>query len=97
MGKVTGPRVPIDEFIARDGEGRDVPISSLPLKVAKAAKYSDSPEEAEYLVPIDWIKTVPVRHAAKELGFFGNQNTVARPVTPSWSFTIGRLKERWGV
>lgn len=97
VGKVTGPRVPIDDFLVTNSNGESVPIASLPLKVANATKYADSPDEAEYLVPVEWIKTVPAKQAAKELGFFGNQNTVARPVTPSWSFTVGRLKERWQI
>jgi hypothetical protein len=97
VGKVTGPRVAIDDFLADDGNGNSVPIMTLPLKVAKATKYADSPEEAEYMVPVEWIKTVAANQAAKEAGFFGNQNTVARPQAPSWSFTVGRLKERWGI
>ncbi len=97
VGKVTGPRVAIDDFLVVNASGESVPIGSLPLKIANATKSIDSPEEAEYLVPVEWIKKVPVNQAAKESGFFGNQNTVARPVATSWAFTVGRLKERWGI
>ena len=29
--------------------------------------------------------------AVKEKGFFGNQNTVARPTTAAWGYTVDRL------
>jgi len=35
--------------------------------------------------------------AVKEKGFFGNQNTVARPTTTAWGYTVDRLKQRWGI
>ena len=57
----------------------------------------DNEENAEYLVRVDWIKTVPIDQAIKEKGFFGNQNTVCKPTTRSWSHTIERLKKRFEV
>jgi hypothetical protein len=30
-------------------------------------------------------------------GFFGNQNTVARPKSSKWRHTVERLKQRFGV
>ena len=60
----------------------------------KAAK---DPEKAEYLVRVKWIKTLPVAKAIKEKGFFGNQNTVARPRSAKWNYTVERLKKTFGV
>lgn len=57
----------------------------------------DDPERAEYIVPVEWIKTVSQVNAVKEAGFFGNQNTVCRPQAEKWVFTVGRLKTIWGV
>ena len=57
----------------------------------------DNPEKAEYVVPIDWVKTVTEDKAVKELGFFGNQNTVCRPTTEKWNFTVERLKKAWNI
>lgn len=37
---------------------------------------ADDLEKAEYVVKVNWIKTVASNAAIKELGFFGNQNTV---------------------
>lgn len=55
-------------------------MQELPLK----GEYycgEDNLEKAEYIVKVNWIKTVPEDKAVKELGFFGNQNTVCRPTS----------------
>ena len=57
----------------------------------------DDPENAEYVVKVQWIKTVHTSEAVKELGFFGNQNSVCRPLTEKWIFTIDRLKKCWKI
>jgi hypothetical protein len=59
--------------------------------------FVNDPERAEYIVPIEWQKTVPIEEAVSELGMFGNQNTVCKPTTPKWRTTVERLKERWKV
>lgn len=56
---------------------------------------TDKPEEElEYYVRVDWIKTLPLDQAIKEKGFFGNQNSVAKPKARKWVHTIERLKKR---
>ena len=57
----------------------------------------DDPELAEYVVKIKWVKTVDSKHAVKEAGFFGNQNTVCRPTAEKWNYTIERLKTLWEI
>lgn len=57
----------------------------------------DDAERAEYIVGIDWKYTVSETEAAKEVGFFGNQNTACRPANSKWSFTIERLKQLWNI
>ena len=57
----------------------------------------DDPERAEYIVPVKWIKTVSYSKAIKETGFFGNQNTVCKPTSEKWNFTVNRLKELWSI
>jgi hypothetical protein len=49
----------------------------------------------EYFVPIRWLQTVPLEKAVQEVGLFGNQNTVCKPTTPKWRFTVERLKEKF--
>jgi hypothetical protein len=97
VGEVTEGRVPVEEFLVTNDSGKQVPITDLPLKIATATKSTESSERAEYLVRVKWIKTLPVTQAVRERGFFGNQNTVARPKAPKWGHTIERLKVRFGV
>jgi hypothetical protein len=97
VGVVEEPRVPIDDFMVADGNGGKVPITNLPLQIAKAIKYSENPELAEYLVRMRWLKTVSTEAPVKERGFFGNQNTVARPKTLKWNHTVERLKQRFEI
>ena len=58
---------------------------------------SEDSEKAEYVVRVSWLKTVETKDAIKELGFFGNQNTVCRPVADKWNFTVERLKKLWEI
>ncbi len=60
-------------------------------------KATDNPDTAEYLVRVKWLKTVPIKEAVHEKGFFGNQNTVAKPKTPKWNHTVERLKKRFKI
>lgn len=60
--------------------------------------YADeTPENAEYVVQVDWLKTVEEAQAVKEIGFFGNQNSVCRPRDQKWVYTVERLKKVWGI
>ena len=49
------------------------------------------------MVRVNWLKTVPLEDAFREKGFFGNQNSVARPRSDKWDHTVERLKKRFGV
>ncbi|HKI55432.1 MAG TPA: endonuclease NucS domain-containing protein [Anaerolineales bacterium] len=95
VGVVTGPAVRLSEFEV-DVEGQVTKF----IDVAKAdyhRQYIDDGENSEYMVPVKWTVSVPVKDAISEVGFFGNQNTVARPTTTKWSHTIERLKKRWDI
>ena len=97
VGEVLEPAVPIDEFLVMDGQGKRVALCSLPVKAARSKKGADDLEKAEYVVRVKWLKTVPLSDAIKEKGFFGNQNSVAKPKTPKWNHTVERLKKRFGI
>lgn len=94
VGRVTGQMSPASSFNVKV-EGREVPI----LDVAKGATYHrefvNDPERTEYFVPIRWMQTVPLDAAVKELGFFGNQNTVCKPTATRWRTTVDRLKTQF--
>jgi len=44
-----------------------------------------------------WLKKVPLAEAVREKGFFGNQNSAAKPRAKSWPHTVERLKQRFGI
>lgn len=95
VGLVAGEiRMAKEAQVLVDGEWKE--LRSLPLK-GDYFYSPENPEEAEFIVPVSWIKTVPIAQAIKETGFFGNQNTVCRPKTAKWQFTIDRLKSLWNI
>lgn len=94
VGRVTEKATPITNFMLADGTGQKRPIK----KVVTATPSATVPqEELEYYVKVDWIKTVPLNEAIKEKGFFGNQNSVAKPKAKKWIHTIDRLKKRFEI
>jgi hypothetical protein len=58
---------------------------------------SATPEEEAWFVPVKWVATVPLEQAYREVGFFGNQNTVAKPKSEKWEHTVSVLKKKFGV
>lgn len=77
-------------------DGKNTSMKDLPLKGNYFYNENNS-ENAEYVVKVHWLKTVPENKAIKELGFFGNQNSVCRPTSDKWDFTIERLKKYWEI
>lgn len=99
VGVVAEPMVKVDAFAVGLPDGRAVSILDPAVKLAAKdmAKHAEDEDLAEYLVRVQWLHTVPSGKAIKELGFFGNQNTVCRPTDPKWAHTVERLKQVWGV
>ena len=98
VGHVTERVLPVEQFRVTGPDGRSVPITELPgLMVSRTTKSTEDLEKAEYLVRVKWDKTVPESQAIKERGFFGNQNTIAKPRADSWRHTVERLKAGFGV
>lgn len=82
-----------DSVLTVDGENKPMPS----LDLSGNYFYSNDDNNAEFVVPVQWLKTVPESSAVKETGFFGNQNTVCRPTSAKWQFTVDRLKSLWNV
>jgi len=40
---------------------------------------ADDPQKSEYVVPIEWVKTLPKEKAVWEKGMFANQHTACAP------------------
>lgn len=91
VGRVTGPRIAAKDFLIGERPALEV------LEGNYHREFVDDPERSEYFVPVEWEKTVPAAQAVQEVGMFGNQNTVCKPVTPKWRSTVDRLKELFGI
>lgn len=97
VGQVVDEVVPIDDFTVTDDSGKQVSLVSLPVKAARHTRLAQDAEKAEHVVRVQWIKTVPVSEAVREKGFFGNQNSAAKPRVKKWLHTVDRLKVRFGI
>ncbi len=95
VGRILEKSVPVSEFLIDDDHGKSVPITNLPLAIAKSNV--DDPEKMEHLVKVEWIKTVPVAEAVLEKGFFANQHSAAKPRAKKWQHTVDRLRVGFGV
>ncbi len=94
VGIVTEEAIPAKDAMINVG-GIQTPFFDLPLM---ASYFKNAPEEeAEWIVQVDWQKTVPQNEAISEYGFFGNQNIVCKPRTDKWDFTVDRLKSVWDI
>jgi hypothetical protein len=58
---------------------------------------ADDPENGTYAVGVHWLHKVPYNKGVWEKGFLADQNTVARPISPKWDYTVNRLKTLWHV
>jgi len=97
VGIVTGERTRADVYQFDTPEG---PRTLQQLTLEEPYGHLDpeaDDEHAEYLVPVEWIHTVPRSQAFREVGLFGNQNTVCKPTASKWRHTVERLKEAWSV
>jgi len=97
VGVVAQEMQPVDQFTVPDDAGNQAPIVEVSSVAASLRSATDDPDKADYLVRVDWLKTVDPKQAVHEKGFFGNQNSVARPRSPKWDHTVERLKARFGI
>ncbi|MBN2510286.1 MAG: hypothetical protein JXB03_08420 [Spirochaetales bacterium] len=93
VGKVREPAMMAKDVKLADGKT----IYQLSNKVDYHKQFIDDADNAEYMVRVDWIYTIEAGKAVKEIGFFGNQNTVARPKAIRWTHTVDRLKQIWKI
>lgn len=95
VGKVIG-EIQQAKDVLFSVDGKQAGFAELPVK-GDYLYSSEDADNAEYVVKIEWIKTVSEANAEKELGFFGNQNTVCRPKAQRWEYTVERLKKIWNI
>lgn len=102
VGTVIEGAVPITDFeVLEDlmkGKVREfdykIPILDAPLAASKMGENADDMDLCEYLVRVEWIKTVPRNEAYWEKGLFALQHTACRLTS---SFTIDRLSQHFGL
>ena len=92
VGTVREAAVPAVEFLVPGPDGAEAPI----VEVADdfADPFRSAPGEEDYVARVEWERAVPRAEAIHERGFFGNQNSVARPTSEKWNHTVDRLKVR---
>lgn len=94
VGTVTQTRVPVDEFLI-EKDGQQVTVNDL--VGGQLRTLANDGEMADYAVRLEWTRTVPYNKGVWEKGFLVHGNTVARPTTPKWDYTVNRLKTLWDI
>ena len=96
VGRVTGQIQSASEFkVSASQDGAEISILDVAKRGTYHREFINDPERCEYFVPVKWIQTVTYDNAVYEIGLFGNQNTVCKPTTPKWRYTIERLKAKF--
>jgi hypothetical protein len=97
VGVVEDAAVPVDQFVVKNEQGEPIPILQAPLKCKDVGHSLGDLDEMEWLVRVNWLKTVPLDKAVWERGMFANQYCVVEPRDKRWPFTIERLQQHFGV
>ena len=93
VGKVLETAQRIDDFtVAVDGQ--QVPILEAGVSAPEMGVGADDEDQSEYVVRVEWLKTLSKEQAVWEKGMFANQNTVVRLRDP---FTLERLVQAFGL
>jgi len=94
VGRVRGKSTPASEFTVSVG-GEERPVLDVAKRASYHADFIDDAERCDYFVSVEWLDTVPIDQAVRETGMFGNQNTICRPRTQKWRWTVEKLKEEF--
>ncbi|WP_448811720.1 hypothetical protein [Agromyces bauzanensis] len=93
VGTVTGPAVRFnDARITVDGV--PMPLAAESLAGSYTHQGSEADDDAEWVVPVEWIRTVPQKDAYWEKGLFANQNSACKL---RQEFTLDRLAQHFDV
>ena len=91
VGLVLGKAQKASEFLLETPEG-EKPALEVLSKASYHREHLDDEEKCEYFVSVKWLETKPLKSAIKEVGMFGNQNTVCKPTSQKWRHTVDRLR-----
>lgn len=90
VGVVTGPAIPFDDAVLTV-QGESCKMTELDL--TSGYRHAGSgPDHAEYIVPVDWTKTLDRSSAIREKGLFANQHSACKLRN---SFTLRTLTQRF--
>lgn len=93
VGTVTGPAVRFtDARVTVDGV--PVPLATQSLAGSYPHHGAESDDDAEWVVPVEWIRTLSKQDAYWEKGLFANQNSACKL---RQEFTLDRLAQRFDV
>lgn len=93
VGTVKETSQRIRDFVV-EVDGIATPLLNAPLDNANIGGGSDDEDLSEYVVRVDWIKTLPKEQAIWKKGMFANQNTAARLRDP---FTLETLIDAFAL
>lgn len=93
VGTVTSEATRFDRASV-DVDGVSTPLAELPLTGTYRHEGDENDEAAEWVVPVEWIKTVPREQAFWKNGMFANQNTAAKL---RQQFTIEQVSAAFGL
>lgn len=91
VGIVTEEVQPADTFTVSTDSGDQLAVDVLRHGAIYKGNFGN-PALIEQFVRVRWLDTRPVAEAFSEVGLFGNQNSVCRPIKPLWRHTVDRLK-----
>jgi hypothetical protein len=93
VGTVMESVVPVSQFKV-SLNGSELPVLNAPLRDLRMGEDLDDPERCEYLVRVEWIKTVSKAEAYWETGLFAIQHTACRLRN---QFTIEKVSQHFGI
>ncbi|MEA3349315.1 MAG: endonuclease NucS [Chloroflexota bacterium] len=93
VGIVKEKAVRVRDFVV-EIDGEEKPILELALEAPNMAKNAENEELSEYLVRMEWVRTVPLEQTIWEKGMFANQNSACKLRN---KFTIERLTELFNL
>ena len=90
VGEVVATAKPLRETeVLVNGSSKK--IVDLNLRAGDMTHDLNDDELCEHVVPVKWIDTRLSSNPIKEVGLFGNQNSVCKPIADTWVHTIKRL------
>ncbi len=96
LARVVDEAVPADEFRVNDVDGEERALVDVLSETGKPPTMFE-PEMEEYVVKVEWIKSVDQEESVWKRGFYYARHVVARPRARNWATTLETLRAEWGV